>query len=136
MKRVQASTGTLDNMAAAHAIAPIRRMIFIALAPDPKWRAVTSTNASSSIAPCPTYHLARLRVWIESLSGFEGVAGELRARLLLHQPIASALRVPRYQPTSPRAPNPANRSAQVEGSGAPTWTVNVSASGPVPQLQT
>jgi hypothetical protein len=28
MKRVQASTGTLSNMAAAHMIAPIRRILF------------------------------------------------------------------------------------------------------------
>jgi hypothetical protein len=32
-KRVQASTGTLNNMAAAHAIAPIRRIVFNDVSP-------------------------------------------------------------------------------------------------------
>src|ERR1700722_17316096 len=93
MKRVQASTGTLDNIAAAHAIAPIRRMIFICVSPRPKWRAITLTNASSSLAPRPTYHFARLRVCIESLSGFEGVAGGTQ-----RSPFASA---DRFSPSRP-----------------------------------
>jgi UDP-N-acetylglucosamine 2-epimerase len=35
-KRVQASTGTLNNMAAAHAIAPIRRIVFTGVPPNCK----------------------------------------------------------------------------------------------------
>ena len=81
MKRVQASTGTLDNMAAAHATAPIRRIIFIALAP--------AQMASSHLDECfvidrpmPALPLGTFASLDRVPSGFEGVAGELSDRLL------------------------------------------------------